>query len=196
MPERVGQALQRVAGVDDGPDAVHLDGADHRQLLLWLPTVIPLMRTLPIMMAAVGTSPAKPVNTPMSAICSAQPTRGDRLGERARAADLHDMIDAAPASELARGLSPVRVLAVVDDVIRAELAQALELGWRGRGRDDARARGFGELQREDRHAAGALDEHRVARLDLRRDEQRAPGGERGAGERRRLGVRSSRRAPE
>src|SRR5579863_3626196 len=34
MPERFGQALQRVGGVDYGPDAVGLDGPDHRQLLL------------------------------------------------------------------------------------------------------------------------------------------------------------------
>jgi hypothetical protein len=58
------------------------------------------------------------------------------------------MIDAAAASELAGGLSPVRVLAVIDDVIRTKLAQALELGGRRRGRNDARTRGFGELQRE------------------------------------------------
>src|SRR5271166_4689682 len=34
MPERVGQGLKRVARVDDGPNAVGLDGADHRQLML------------------------------------------------------------------------------------------------------------------------------------------------------------------
>ena len=62
------------------------------------------------------------------------------------AADLNDMIDALLAgSQLASGFTPVRVLAVVDDVVGAELLEDFGfLGGRG-GRDDGGARGFGEL---------------------------------------------------
>src|SRR5580658_1629763 len=145
MPERVGQALERIAGVDDGPNAVGLDGADHRQLML-------VAADRESVDANVADHDGRRRDLAGEARqhaderdVSAQPTCGDRLGEGARAADLHDMIDAAPASELAGGLSPVRVIAVVDSVIRSELAQALELGRRGRGGDDASPRGFGEL---------------------------------------------------
>ena len=43
-----------------------------------------------------------------------------------------------------------------------------------------------ELQREDRHSARALDEDRLARLRSCVREERMPGGDRGAPERRRL----------
>ena len=56
-------------------------------------------------------------------------------------------------------------------------------------RDDRpRARQGAELQREDRNAAGAEHQHRVARLEAALLHQRVPRRQRGAGERRRLRV--------
>jgi hypothetical protein len=68
------------------------------------------------------------------------------LRHGALAADLDDVLDAlAVGRQLARRLAPVRVLAVVDDVVRAELLEDGGFVGGGGGRDDGCARGFGEL---------------------------------------------------
>lgn len=55
------------------------------------------------------------------------------------------MIDADTAGEIACGLTPVRVLLVVDDVLGTELPESLGLFDRGCGCDYSSAGGFGEL---------------------------------------------------
>ena len=58
---------------------------------------------------------------------AAELRRADRLLDRAGAADLDHEIDAAAVGELARGLSPFRVFAIIDHVIGAERTQPREL---------------------------------------------------------------------
>ncbi len=67
-------------------------------------------------------------------------------------------------------------------MIGAERPGARKFRVRGGRDDDDGAGGFGELQRGDRHAAGSLHHDDVAGRRGAGDEQRAPGGERGAGE--------------
>jgi hypothetical protein len=62
------------------------------------------------------------------------------------AADLNNVIDALLAGgQLASGLAPVRVLAVVDDVVGTEVLEDFSLLGRRGGCDDSGARSFCEL---------------------------------------------------
>lgn len=90
----------------------------------------------------------------------------ERVARRAGAADLNDVVDADAARQLLGRLAPVRILLVVDDVVRAQLLQLVHLVLRARRRDDSCARGFGELDREDTDAAGSLCQHPLTRLQL------------------------------
>ena len=99
MPERVGHALERVAGVDDGPDAVGLDGADHRQLLLAAADRYSADAHIADHNGRGWYLAGEAGQHADERDVSTQPTRADRLGKRAGAADLHNMIDAAAASE-------------------------------------------------------------------------------------------------
>ena len=62
------------------------------------------------------------------------------------AADLDDVVSSRPVGgELARRGAPVGIIAVVDDVVCAELLEGLGLGGGGGGRDYLCASCFGEL---------------------------------------------------
>lgn len=108
------------------------------------------------------------------------------LLERRGATDLKDVVHAGATRQLLGGGAPVRVLLVVDDVVGAQLLQGLELVGGGRGGDDLRAGGLGELQGEDADAAGALHEDPLAGKDGLEAVQRVPRREAGACEGRRL----------
>lgn len=97
--------------------------------------------------------------------------------------NLDDVVDAlAVGGQLAGGLAPVLVLAVVDDVVGAEFFERLHLlGGRGGG-NDAGTGGLGELQREEGDAAGALDENGLAGLEGLEAVEGVPRGQTGAGE--------------
>lgn len=70
----------------------------------------------------------------------------EALLQRAGAADLDHDVDAHAARQLARRRAPVCVLAVVDDVVGAELLHGRLLILGRRRRDDGCAGGFGELR--------------------------------------------------
>ena len=114
-----------------------------------------------------------------------------RLRQRLRSADLDDVVDASSTGDLGHRASPLRLRAVVDQVIGAESPQAVELLIGRRGRDDDRPGRLGELQREQRHAAGALHQHRLASAHRAVDHQRSPCRQRGTGQGRRLRMRVS-----
>ena len=71
-----------------------------------------------------------------------------------------------PPVSFSASLSQSGVGLIVDHGLGAHLLQPLGLGRRARGGDHARAEHPGELQGEDRDAAGALHQHRVAGLEL------------------------------
>ena len=101
-------------------------------------------------------------------------TRRDHgLLQRRRAADLDDVIDAAPIGQLARRLAPFRIGAVIDDMVGAELLRQFKSA--GRAADDnhlGRARVLGHRQGRDADRTRALSEEgRVAGTDLGRQEQ-------------------------
>ena len=131
-------------------------------------------------------SPVVPVSTPMSATVPPVDGRIERPRKRPRAADLEDQVDPPAAGEVQHRPVPVLRRAVVHDGVGAQLQGPLGLVV-GTGREDhPGAGGAGELEPEDRHATGAEHEHGAARLRGDGLEQRVPGGERGAGQRRRL----------
>ena len=96
--------------------------------------------------------------------------------------DLDDVVNTLLVdSQLAGGLTPVLVLAVVDDVVGAELLEGLHLLLGGGGGDDASAGRLGELKGEERDAAGALDENGLAGLEGLEAVEGVPRGQSGAG---------------
>lgn len=87
---------------------------------------------------------------------------------------------AAKTHNLQHLLSPVRRLLVVDRMCRAERRSDLQLlVGRGRG-NDRRARCDCDLQAEDRHATGPLDEHGVTTFQWGWAMERVVGGDRRA----------------
>ena len=125
----------------------------------------------------------------------------DALRHGTLAANLEDVLDAfAVVAQLARRLAPVRVLAVVDDVVGAELLEDLSLLGRRRGRDDGCTSRFGKLpllvslpcfaaqtkrrttnlQRKQRHPARPLHQHRLPLLQPAQPVQCIPARQRGA----------------
>ena len=106
----------------------------------------------------------------------------ERFGDGALAADFDDMVDAEVVGEVFRGLVPVGVGFVVDDVRGAEAAGAFELLVGRAGEDDGGAVHAGDLQGEEGDTAGALDEDGLAGVEVALLDERVPGGERGAGE--------------
>src|SRR6185312_4823605 len=108
-----------------------------------------------------------------------------RVGFRQRpdASDFDDAIHAAPVSDALHFFVPLRVRFVIDGLPRAELAGTIEL-LVARGCDDhPDTRGFRELKRVHRHAAGAETKDGVAWLDpSTMDHQRRPGSHGRAGQ--------------
>jgi len=87
---------------------------------------------------------------------TAADTRGEHgLLQCVLAADLDDNVDAASVGATSRLSGPVRVLHVIDAVVRAERFCAIELLVARRCDDYMRAECFRKLQRKDRYAAGA-----------------------------------------
>lgn len=110
----------------------------------------------------------------------------ERLRHRLGPAHFDHVRDPEAARRQALGRrAPALVGPVVDDVVRAEPPEHLGFGVGRRGRDDARAGRFGELQREHAHAARALRQDGVAGLQaLALDAvQGVPGRQGRAGER-------------
>ena len=91
--------------------------------------------------------------------------RLQRLHEGAGAADFDYMVGPAAAGDLAHLLRPFGRRLVVDQMIGPERLGTLQLFVRRGGRDHRAARRLGELQREDRDAAGALHHHGIAGLE-------------------------------
>src|SRR5512147_1902235 len=85
---------------------------------------------------------------------SAGTNRPQRLGQRALAADLDDVVDADVAGDLAGALAPARNGPIVDHGIGAEPARPLQLAVAGRSDDNEGAQQLRELQREQRDPAG------------------------------------------
>jgi len=112
---------------------------------------------------------------------SADGERLDGVRQCARAADLDDAIGAFAAGESADFLVPIRRLDIIDDRGGAERLEPFGLcGGRGR-RDHLGAEQPGELQREDRHAAGTLSQHGVSSHNPAMAGEGHPGGHRRAG---------------
>src|SRR5690606_41003648 len=100
------------------------------------------------------------------------------------AADLEHVIDASAARERTHLALPVLVRDVVDGAESTELARARELRV-ARARDDRPRPGRRrELQAHDRHAARALEQHVVAGFELAALEERDPGRDADARQRR------------
>lgn len=77
---------------------------------------------------------------------------GQGVGHGVGAADLDDVVHADAAGQLLRGLTPLGIFLVVDDVVCSQLLQFLALLGGGCGRDDAGAGGLGELHLHDRQS--------------------------------------------
>ena len=103
---------------------------------------------------AIGLGPTHKPNHTDHALA---PYRLQALAHRVRPPDLHHVVHPPPARDLLRRLPPVRVLAVVDDVRRAEGFELGFLGLGAGGGDDAGTRGAGELDCGAGDAAAALD---------------------------------------
>ena len=99
----------------------------------------------------------------------------------AKAAGYRTVITSASDAKLERA----RALGA-DQVIGSQSSRPLQLGVGCRGDDGAVAGGLGELQTEDRDAAGPLQHHPVPGLQPRVFEQSPPGGQGGARQRRDL----------
>ena len=110
---------------------------------------------------------------------SARPDQPQRGVQCFRAADLDDQIDSA-AGQFPHLTRPIGFAAVIDDRVGAEFGEFGGLGLARGGRDDARAQHLGELQREQRDAAGPLrDDDRSGRNAALSDHRR-PCRQRGA----------------
>ena len=73
-------------------------------------------------MAAVGTSPPQPGEGADQRDMAADAHGRDRLRQRARAAELDDMIDAAPVGQAPHRIAPVGLRPVVDGVVGTQRA--------------------------------------------------------------------------
>src|SRR6266545_8368515 len=96
----------------------------------------------------------------------ARPTGCYRLRQRGGSADLHHMIDTASVRQILCLLAPVRHGFVIDDGVGPETLELFQLLLRGRRSDYSGARSFCELQREQRYATRAKDQHRITGLHL------------------------------
>lgn len=94
------------------------------------------------------------------------------------------MVDTSAAGKLLGLGSPLRGLAVVDDVVGAELLEELGLLAGAGGSDDLCAGSLGELNGEDAHTTSTLGENPLAGEELLALEavKTVPGSETGAGE--------------
>src|SRR5256714_2163491 len=119
----------------------------------------------------------------------ARPAGCDRLRQRAGSADLNHMIDTASARRILCLLAPVRHGLVINDGVGPETLELFQLLLGGRGSDYSGARSFRELQREERYATRAKDQHRITGLYLAAHHQASPGGDSRAGQRCRLHMR-------
>lgn len=106
----------------------------------------------------------------------------DTLIDRPRTADFQDLVNSHAASKLACGLTPVRVLLVIDDVVGAEFLEDLGLFSRGRSCDNSSAsklfallsvllillardwRNRSHLKSENADTTSSLHQHSLARL--------------------------------
>ena len=86
------------------------------------------------------------------------------------------MIHAAPVGELHDLALPVGVRPIVDAAVCPEAARTLELLIARRSDQHARTGEAGELQREDRYAAGPDQQYGLARRDAAQFDQRPPRG--------------------
>lgn len=100
------------------------------------------------------------------------------------AGNLDDVVNTDASCQFLGLDAPFGSLAVVDDVVGAELLEELSLLIRTRCCDYPSASSLGELDSKDAHTAGALSEHPLTGSDLvvRSTVKSVPGGETGAGE--------------
>ena len=152
--------------VDDRAYAIGIDGADHLLLLCAaadqyaLQTQLAHQRRHQRQLAGNTGENTDDRDMPADA-------RGHhRLLQCCRAAHFDHVVDATAVGELTHRLAPGRRAAIVDQIIGSHLAQALKLGIAGRGGNDRGTCHLGKLQGEDGNAAGALDQHTVAGLQL------------------------------
>src|SRR5216684_844869 len=118
----------------------------------------------------------------------AHPDRPQRLPERSRSADFDHMVDAGAAGQFEHALMPVRRSFVIDHIGGAEFSQPFELAIAARSRDHPCAVHARKLDCEDRYAAGAHREHRLARFEFSFRHERVPRSNTRAWQRRRLFV--------
>lgn len=108
----------------------------------------------------------------------------ERLLEGVGTTDLDDVVHTNTASDLLGGLTPVGVLAVVDNVVGTESLELLTLLLGRSSGDDTGTSSLGELDSEDGDTTGSLGEDPVAggqSLALKTVET-VPGGQTSAGE--------------
>lgn len=83
-----------------------------------------------------------------------------------RTSNLDDVVDTSTAGELLGLGSPLRSLAVVDDVVSTKLLKKLSLLSRAGSSDDLCTSSLGELNSKDANTTGTLGENPLAREEL------------------------------
>lgn len=109
----------------------------------------------------------------------------ERLLQSVGTTDLDDVVDTDTTGDLLCGLTPVGVLAVVDNVVGTQSLQLLALLLRRSGGDDTSTSGLSELDGEDRDTTSTLGKDPVTRGQSLALEtvKTVPGGETSAGQR-------------
>lgn len=169
--------------VNNGVNVVGLNGSTH------------LLHELPAtdIDTANSANPAQRLEDALLGLSTAEETNNGNdtlildssqaLAEGAGTTDLNDMVNTlVVGSELAGGLAPVGVLAVVDDVIGAELLEHLGLLLGRGGGDHLGTTRLGELQSKEGDTTGALGEDPLAGLEGLEAVEGVPRGQTGAHE--------------
>ena len=142
------------------------------------PQVTPCNRTCRITARGSVIEALAPERTPISAIVPPGRTRRSEASSVSAPPTSTTRSTGPPASS--RALRPVGFPAIVDDCVGAELGEPLRLGLARRRRHDPRAEPLGELQREQRDAAGPLRDDDRSRPDRALLDYRRPCGQRRA----------------
>lgn len=133
----------------------------------------------------MGTSPLVPVSVPIRDL-AADAAGGDGLRQRARTAQLQNVIHAAATGKFHYLGTPFRHRPIIQSVIGTQGTGAREFLIRRGGQDDPCAHGLCDLQRKNRHAAGSGYQYGVAGFQTAITDQCAPGGDPRGGQSRTL----------
>lgn len=160
--------------INHRPDIVRLNRLNHIQHLLLAPDLDTpdnrrTRQSIQDLRGLLIPGPARAANIPDDTNHPLQLDALQTLADGIRAADLNHMIDAA-ARQLPRRLAPVRILAVVDHMVRAQFLESLCLrARRGRG-DHRRTSRFSELL-----SRSALPQHTPPHPSSSREKQTQKG---------------------